>query len=198
MDQQQPAAAALVPSPVASLVASIVPSDGTEAAHRRQALEWIASGAELYRTAKPATPPIHLVSYFQVIDPATGLMLLGEHRSAGLLLPNGGHVEPGETPWETVTRECHEELRTSAVPSAEHGTAPVFVSVTATRGIGTHTDVSLWHIVHASRAAVTYYDPDEFTAMRWLSPGQILDTPITRLDPCMHRFVRKMTGTNTR
>lgn len=37
-------------------------------------------------------------------------------------LPPGGHVEPGEDPWQTVVRECREELHIDAVPSSVTGT----------------------------------------------------------------------------
>ncbi|GIG55699.1 DNA mismatch repair protein MutT [Longispora fulva] len=178
-----------------ALIAAITPGDAVEEADLRHTLEWVASGYDLYRTAKPATPPQHLVAYFQVIDPDTGLMLLGEHRGAGLLLPNGGHVEPGEKPWQAVVRECREELHASAEPSPRFGTRPAFVSVTRTRGpaAGQHVDVSLWHVVHVERESVSYFDPAEFTAMHWMGPREILMMQAERLDPCMHRFTRKIT-----
>jgi hypothetical protein len=49
-------------------VASILPLDELEETHRSDALAWIDSGAPLCRTAKPATPPKHLVSYIAVVD----------------------------------------------------------------------------------------------------------------------------------
>lgn len=45
-------------------IASIVPLDDLERLHIADALAWVDSGAPLYRTAKPATPPKHLVAYF--------------------------------------------------------------------------------------------------------------------------------------
>jgi hypothetical protein len=73
-------------------VASIQPVDPLEETHRSDALAWIDSGAPLCRTAKPATPPKHLVSYFAVVD--GHYILLVDHRSAQLWIPPGGHVEP--------------------------------------------------------------------------------------------------------
>jgi 8-oxo-dGTP diphosphatase len=46
----------------------IEPIDEVERRHHAQALRWVDSGAELFRLAKPATPPMHLVSYFAVVD----------------------------------------------------------------------------------------------------------------------------------
>lgn len=71
-------------------VASIQPYDELEKTHRIDALAWIDSGAPLFRTAKPATPPKHLVSYFAVVDGRE--ILLVDHKSAQLWLPPGGHA----------------------------------------------------------------------------------------------------------
>ncbi|HET6833936.1 MAG TPA: hypothetical protein VFH30_08700 [Acidimicrobiales bacterium] len=60
------------------------------------------SGAPIWRTAKPATPPKHLVAYFVLVDSAAHSCLLVDHRLADLWLPTGGHVEPGEDLASTV------------------------------------------------------------------------------------------------
>src|SRR5215475_6387184 len=90
---------------------AVVPFDRQEQEHLSDALAWVASGAPLCRIEKPATPPKHLVSYFVVLD--EDAVLLVDHRNAGLWLPPGGHVEPGEHPRETVSREIREELNLS-------------------------------------------------------------------------------------
>ena len=58
-----------------------------ERRHVAEASEWIASGAPVYRTAKPDVPAMHLVSYFMVIDEDQRRLLLVAHRKAGLMLP---------------------------------------------------------------------------------------------------------------
>ena len=47
---------------------AIKPLDDLEREHLLDALTWVDSGAELFRVAKPATPPKHLVSYFAIVD----------------------------------------------------------------------------------------------------------------------------------
>jgi len=153
--------------------------------HRQTAEQWVRSGAPLWRTEKPATPPMHLVSYFQMHDPETGRFLLVEHLNAGLLLPTGGHVEPGEDPWATVVRECSEELR--YVP--DKLVAPSFLTVTTTIGSGQHTDVSLWYTLQVPESTINWYDPGEFAGTHWLSRTEILNTPSDQLDPHMHRYL---------
>ncbi|WP_129664874.1 NUDIX domain-containing protein [Phytoactinopolyspora endophytica] len=175
------------------LLHEIEPWDDQERAHLRDATEWISSGAPLYRVRKPDVPPMHLVSYFVVLDEVRGTLLLVAHRKAGLWLPSGGHVEPAEDPWDTVLRECLEELHIPAAPSSIAGDRPFFVTVTRTRPPeNQHTDVSLWYVLHADVDAVTHYDASEFSAIRWLSPNEVLDESVDSLDPHMHRFVHKL------
>jgi 8-oxo-dGTP pyrophosphatase MutT (NUDIX family) len=174
------------------LLEGIDPGDEQERAHIAAAAEWIASGAPLYRTRKPDVPPMHLVSYFVVFDEARGEILLVAHRKAGLWLPSGGHVEPMEAPWDTVLRECDEELRIEAVASAVSGERPFFLTVTRTRGQGRHTDVSLWYVLRAAADDIVSFDEEEFDAIRWLPLRQILAEPADTLDPHMHRFTRKL------
>jgi 8-oxo-dGTP pyrophosphatase MutT (NUDIX family) len=165
--------------------ASITPCDERERADLNMALAWIDSGVELCRLAKPATPPIHLVAYFVVVDGAS--VLLVDHRNAQLWLPPGGHVDLGEHPRATVARELQEELGFSAAHAIG---APLFVTVTGTVGLTAgHTDVSLWYVVHASRAQALVFDQSEFTEVRWFLADEV---PTTRVEPNLQRFLAKL------
>jgi 8-oxo-dGTP pyrophosphatase MutT (NUDIX family) len=177
---------------LSGLLRDIGPWDYLEQRHIAIAQAWISSGAPLCRTAKPATPPMHLVSYFVVLDEARAQVMLVEHRKAGLWLPTGGHVEPGELPWDAVQRECQEELGIEATPSAVAGEQPFFLTVTDTRGPGQHTDVSLWHLIRSTPEAITWFSEEEFSSIKWLSLQQVLDEPIETLDPHLHRFTAKL------
>ncbi|WP_128436372.1 NUDIX hydrolase [Streptomyces cyaneus] len=174
------------------LIEGIAPWDDLERAHLRTTGEWLAGGAPVYRIRKPDVPTMHLVTYFVVLDDRRGELLLVAHRKAGLWLPPGGHVEPGEDPWATVVRECREELGVPAIASDVTGELPLFLTVTRTRGQGEHTDVSLWYVISADAEALTSYDEEEFTAIRWLTPDQVLAAPLDSMDPHMHRFTRKL------
>lgn len=174
------------------LVGAIEPWDELERTHLDTATQWIAGGAPIYRVRKPDVPAMHLVSYFVALDGTHGRLLLVAHRKAGLWLPAGGHVEPDEDPWATVVRECQEELGIEAVASPIVGERPLFLTVTRTRGHGTHTDVSLWYVLNADARAITSYDEGEFDAIRWLTDEQVLDVPAEVLDPHMHRFTHKL------
>lgn len=189
---------AAVPTPreeIARTIDSIEPVDAWERTHRRVVREWIDSGAELYRRTAPDQPPMHLVSYFVPFDPATGSVLLTAHRKSGLTLPPGGHCDAGELPWQTVRRECEEELGVPAAAVPSWGAQPLFVTATETQGpaVPRHTDVSLWYVIELARTdARLRPDPREFAGVRWLSLDEVLAEPIGSLDPHMHRFTRKL------
>jgi 8-oxo-dGTP diphosphatase len=164
---------------------SISPLDELERQHLSEALAWVDSGAPLFRTAKPATPPQHLVSYFAVVDEDS--ILLVDHKNARLWLPPGGHVEQGEHPRETVAREIREELGFS--PTHEIA-APLMVTCTTTVGLNAgHTDVSLWYVVKASRKQPMTYDEQEFEGIKWF---ELSAPPLGRSDPHLERFIRKL------
>ena len=170
-------------------VASIRPCDELEETHQADALAWIDSGAPLFRTARPATPPKHLVSYFAVVD--GNQILLVDHKSAQLWLPPGGHVEPGEHPRVTVARELKEEL---GFVAAHDIAAPLMITCTTTVGLAAgHVDVSLWYVVTVNRNQRIQFDQQEFAAVQWF---RYSDVPLHRSDPHLARFLVKL-GSNS-
>jgi 8-oxo-dGTP pyrophosphatase MutT (NUDIX family) len=175
------------------LLERVHPVDSEEVAHLDFAKDWVSSGAVLYRMRKPDVPKVHLVSYFVIVDPRQGKLLLVDHRKAKLWLPPGGHVEPDDAdPWATVQRECPEELFIEAQPMEATKTVPFFATVTQTRGAGTHTDVSLWYVVQADAGDITDYDGQEFAEIRWMTPQQVLNAQPEILDPHLPRAVGKL------
>ncbi len=162
----------------------ISPVDLLELDHLTRARDWVRSGAQLCRIAPPATPPMHLVSYFPVID--AGHILLGDHISSGLWLPPGGHVERGEHPRETVMRECLEELR---MPARFLSMGPAFLTIAETIGANPHEDVSLWYPVQGQSELIPDYDRREYRNMLWF---RFEDAPFDDTDPNLERFLDKL------
>ena len=175
---------------IRSELESIDPLDALELQHLSEALAWVDSGAPLFRTAKPATPPQHLVSYFAVVDGDS--ILLVDHKNAQLWLPPGGHVEQDEHPRDTVAREIREELGFAPVHETS---APLMVTCTTTVGLTSgHTDVSLWYVVEASRRQAIAYDEQEFGGVKWF---EFSEAPLGRSDPHLGRFIRKLRSTKS-
>lgn len=171
----------------------IDPHDNLEREHLADALAWVRSGAQIFRTAKPATPAKHLVSYVAVLDGQH--ILLVDHKNAKLWLPTGGHVEPNENPRMTVVRELREELGVEVALEAVE--APRLVTCSTTVGVSAgHTDVSLWYTVWIDRAEPIKFDSDEFNSARWFHFRQV---PLEQSDPNLSRFFEKLNlvGTTT-
>lgn len=88
-------------------VALIRPFDEQEENHRADALAWIDSGALLFRTAKPAIPPKHLVSYFAVVDGWN--ILLVDHKK---MRSSGSRLVAMFSPGNTLEKRlCVSSLR---------------------------------------------------------------------------------------
>jgi ADP-ribose pyrophosphatase YjhB (NUDIX family) len=174
---------------VLSELMAIAPADADEKAQWDDAINWVKSGAPLFRTAKPATPPKHLISYFAVVHEDN--ILLVDHKNAQRWLPAGGHVEVDEHPRATVARELYEELGIQI--SMDDVEPPLMVTCTETVGLTAgHTDVSLWYVVNADMAALITFDASEFNAVRWF---KFQDVPLQRSDPHLARFLAKLTAT---
>lgn len=176
---------------IIDLIQGIAPYDDLEKSQIKETLDWINSGAEIFRLEKPATPPKHLVSYFLLLDTANRQVLLVDHRKAQLWLPSGGHVEPGEHPRITVEREVEEELGCRAEFIQE---TPFFLTVTSVSGLDNqdlslHVDVSLWYLLKGNIHQIYDYDEREFHGIQWFAFDSL---PYPRTDPQMERFIRKL------
>ncbi len=178
---------------VRALIAEIDPLDAIEAEHRADALAWIDSDVEVFRLAKPATPPKHLVSYCLLVDCDTEQILLVDHRDAQRWLPTGGHIEPGEHPAAAAGRELTEELGIEPNFLPGLGRAPLFITVTETAGLSErHTDVSLWFVFEGSVDQTLSPDEREFAGVRWWPFDRIGQEADTAFDPHLARFVQKL------
>jgi 8-oxo-dGTP pyrophosphatase MutT (NUDIX family) len=177
-----------------ALIEKLPPFDNLEAHHRLEALAWLRETDDVFRRVKPRTPSPHLVAYFVLRDDQDGSVLLVDHIKAGLWLPAGGHVEPGEHPVETVRREVAEELGIPAVFFPRLGERPLFLTVTETVGslAERHTDVSLWFVLDSSRGQVFTPDLGEFRGIRWWTPQEVRDADPKSLDPHMGRMIAKL------
>ena len=178
---------------ILEIIDHITPFDELELHHKSEIIEWIRSGAPLFRVTKPDIPPKHLVTYFVLVDFSVESVLLVDHRKACKWLPTGGHVELNENPISTVEREIKEELNIPAQYPKYFGREPLFITSTETAGITAHhTDVSLWYVLEASKTVMIEYDRSEFIDAKWFSFEEILNADILTLDPHMHRFMHKL------
>jgi 8-oxo-dGTP pyrophosphatase MutT (NUDIX family) len=117
-------------------------------------------------------PRGHFCVMFLPLDPASRQVLAVHHRHAGLWLFPGGHIEPGESLVETLTREVQEEL---GLPTRFPKTVlPFLISVTdGIRNVGrectTHYDI--WFLLEASPSDVNA-ETEEFLDSRWVGVAE--------------------------
>lgn len=179
---------------IRSLVEGITPLDELEQRHRLEVLCWLSSTEDVFRRVKPRTPEQHLVSYFLVVDRVGPHVLLVDHIKAGKWLPTGGHVEPGESPVDTVRREVREELGIQARFPAWIGEQPLLLTVTDTVGAAheRHTDVSLWFVLEGHRNQQLTPDAGEFHAVRWWTVDELSESDPEQFDPHLGRMLMKL------
>ncbi|HEV8052571.1 MAG TPA: NUDIX domain-containing protein [Parachlamydiaceae bacterium] len=174
-------------SQIQQIVSSITPMDKLEDEHIRFVLNWIESGAEIFRIEKPATPDTHLVSYCMIVSPELDKVLLVDHKKAELWLPPGGHVDPGEDPREAAVREVREELGLDFEFMSEE---PLLLTVSKTVGnVVEHTDISLWYVFKGDPSVALEFDDKEFHQIRWFGIDEI---PFAKSEPHMKRFLHKL------
>ncbi len=172
-----------------TVISNITPFDALEQEHINDSLQWIESGAPIFRIKKPDVPNKHLVSYFVIFDEAAHKILLVDHINAMKWLPSGGHVDVDEHPFDAARRECMEELKLDAEFWRE---APLFLTLTYTTGkLTPHYDVNLWYVIKGDHRVRYEYDPGEFHTIQWFGFDEI---PYDNADPHMERFVRKLKG----
>ena len=171
----------------------MTPWDERERVDRARFLEWVDSGQPLFRVVKPATPPQHLAVYAALIDDRDMSIMLVHHFAAQAWLLPGGHVDEGEDPRAAVTRELREELGIAPDFHPAFGGEPMFLSITRTRGAGSHRDATLWFAFSFDRSTALSPDEREFTATKWLSLADAVSWDQETFDPEMHRFVAKVT-----
>jgi 8-oxo-dGTP pyrophosphatase MutT (NUDIX family) len=122
---------------VVQAVTGRTPVDRREARSRHQIL---AALGRLPHPFDEQADPTHLTASAIVIGPKG--VLLHRHKRLGLWLQPGGHIEPGETPWEAARREAMEETGLELKwPSAQHPPPLAHVDVHAAANSHTHLDL---------------------------------------------------------
>ncbi|MEI6378801.1 MAG: NUDIX domain-containing protein [Candidatus Falkowbacteria bacterium] len=113
-------------------------------------------------------PMSHFSVYFLPYNPYNKKVFITHHKKSGLWLSPGGHVDEGETLWQTVNREIKEELGVADFFKLEP--KPFLLTITpvanAAHACKTHYDV--WYLVITDGHDFSI-DPREFHATQWMA-----------------------------
>jgi 8-oxo-dGTP pyrophosphatase MutT (NUDIX family) len=140
--------------------------------------------AELDRLTDPCdrhADPVHVTGSAIVVGPR-GTVLHWHKRIGGWLQP-GGHVDPGETPWQAALREAHEETGLR-VRHPDGGPRLVHLDV---HPAGPHVHLDLRYLL-VSEDAEPAPPPGESQQVRWFT----LADAIALADPALVDGLRRV------
>lgn len=155
-----------------------------------------------------AADPVHVTASAVVVTPDRSRVLLHRHKRLGLWLQPGGHIDPGELPWDAAVREVREE---TGLEASFAGGARQLVHVDVHPGPRRHTHLDLRYLVEAPHVApappagesqdvdwfrwhqaIAMTEPGLEGALRALQPGDAVVRQARSKDApeCAHVFLR--------
>jgi len=135
-----------------------------------QFLQRIGSGEKLLQKENPSD---HFCSFMVPLNRKTKSIYMGHHIKANLWIPPGGHIEPGETPVQTIKREFLEELGYRLTNNKiELFDLGVTLINNPSRRCKVHYD--LWYIVEVKKIDFIF-DKAEFYDARWFEIDKAID-----------------------
>ncbi len=133
--------------------------------------------------------PVHVTGSGVVVGPR-GVILL-KHKRLGFWLQPGGHVDPGEKPWEAALREAGEETGLDVVfadPLDAEG-VPALLHVDVHAGGRGHTHLDLRYLIHGGDADPAPPD-DESQEIGWFEWSVAIDLADDGVAGCLRALRR--------
>ena len=140
---------------------------------------------EIDRLAAPFSEhadPVHVTGSALVVGPRG--LVLHRHRVLGIWVQPGGHIDPGETPWEAAVREAVEE---TGLTVAHPGGVPQLAHVDVHPGPRGHTHLDLRYLLDGGDADPKP-PPSESQDVAWFS----WDDALATAEPGMEGIIRAL------
>lgn len=125
-------------------IAAMTPVDDR---HARSAQFFLAELNRLDRPFDEHADPVH-VTASAIVTGSRGTVL-HRHKRLGLWLQPGGHIDPGETPWDAAVRETSEE---TGLTASHPRSGPHLIHVDVHEGGRGHTHLDLRYLLAAGDA----------------------------------------------
>lgn len=141
-------------------LAAHVPGDEDERrslARVRHLIDWLRAPFD------ERADPTH-VTGSAIVRGGTDRVLLHRHKRLGIWLQPGGHLEPGEAPWDAALRETFEE---TGVDAGHPGGRPQLVHVDVHEGPRGHVHLDLRYLLHADEGGALAPASGESPDVSW-------------------------------
>lgn len=145
---------------LARQLATHVPGDDLEAralVRIRRLVTWLVDPFDEH------ADPTH-VTGSAIVGNGDGRILLHRHKRLGIWLQPGGHLDPGEQPWDAAVRETLEE---TGVRASHPGATPVLIHVDVHEGPRGHVHLDLRYLLRADGSPRLHPGPGESPDVAW-------------------------------
>jgi 8-oxo-dGTP pyrophosphatase MutT (NUDIX family) len=170
---------------VQQLCVEIGERDPVDERERESIERFLAEVARLDDPLSEHADPVHITGSAIVVGPRG--VVLHKHKINGLWLQPGGHVDPGEAPWDAALRETAEETGLPVRHAPYDGVAPPIVHVDVHPGPRGHTHLDVRYLIESDDAdpAPPAGESQEVFWFDW-------DSAIERADPGLQGALRAL------
>jgi len=178
---------------LAQLRSAVLAREAVDDRERRSIAAFIEAFDRLDDPLAQESDPVHVTGSALVVGPR-GVVLL-KHKRLGIWLQPGGHIDPGETPWDAALREAREEtgldvrFATTSSPG-DPDRIPSLLHVDVHAGGRGHTHLDARYLLAGGTAEPDPPD-DESQEIGWYD----WDAAVERAEPGLEGILRHLQST---